>query len=177
MNGIECCIDDEIPFEIPDSWEWVRLGNIINLLSGQDLTPEKYNDDRKGIPYITGASNFSNENITVNRWTLSPKVIAQQGDLLITCKGTIGEMAFLQYEQAHIARQIMAIRTFKKKYIKYIKFCLDTYITNLNASAKSMIPGISRNDLLKIIMPFPPLAEQERIIKQINVVFATIHVK
>ena len=51
---------DEVPFDIPDSWEWVRLGTVIELQSGQDMTPDKYNDCGKGIPYITGASNIEN---------------------------------------------------------------------------------------------------------------------
>ena len=60
---------DEVPFDIPDSWEWVRLGTVIELQSGQDMTPDKYNDCGKGIPYITGASNIENGNVLINRWT------------------------------------------------------------------------------------------------------------
>ena len=41
--------DEEIPFEIPESWEWVRLGYCSSLLSGQDMTPDKYNKDRKSV--------------------------------------------------------------------------------------------------------------------------------
>lgn len=58
LDGIERCIDDEIPFEISDNWAWTRLDNIIILTSGQDLTPEKYNSVMKSIPYITGVSNI-----------------------------------------------------------------------------------------------------------------------
>ena len=50
--------EDEKPFEIPESWMWVRLGTCILLLSGSDLVPSKYNNHTKGIPYITGASNI-----------------------------------------------------------------------------------------------------------------------
>ena len=46
--------EDEKPFDIPDSWKWVRLNDVINLLSGSDLTPDKYNSLEEGIPYITG---------------------------------------------------------------------------------------------------------------------------
>ena len=52
------CIADEVPFEIPDSWEWVRFSSVINLQSGQDMTPDCYNDLGIGIPYLTGASNI-----------------------------------------------------------------------------------------------------------------------
>ena len=66
------CIDEEIPFEIPESWVWVRLENCISLLSGRDLEPSQYNDNKRGFPYITGASNFKNGTLYVNRWTNSP---------------------------------------------------------------------------------------------------------
>ena len=57
VNGGEAvCIDEKIPFDIPESWEWVRCANLISLTSGQDLTPDKYNDKNDGIPSITWAS-------------------------------------------------------------------------------------------------------------------------
>ena len=94
LNGVERCIDDEIPFEIPASWEWVRLGALITLLSGQDFSPSEYNSHHIGIPYITGASNIENGVILINRWTDSPHNIALRGDLLIVCKGAgVGKYA------------------------------------------------------------------------------------
>lgn len=52
--------EDEVPFDIPENWKWVRMSSVISLLSGSDLTPDKYNSREKGIPYITGASNIEN---------------------------------------------------------------------------------------------------------------------
>jgi type I restriction enzyme S subunit len=78
--------EEEIPFEVPESWEWVRLGYLINLLSGRDLSPTEYNKSNNGIPYMTGASNFESGILIVNRWTNHPATISHKGDLLITCK-------------------------------------------------------------------------------------------
>ena len=164
----ERCIDDEIPFDIPDSWEWTRLGNVINLTSGQDLTPDMYNVKQKGIPYITGASNIEDGKIIINRWTDKGRAFAYRGDLLLTCKGTVGTMAFLTEEKAHIARQIMGISTYKQINIDYVKIFLESYINILKAKAKSMIPGISRDDVLNILFPSPPLSEQQRIVDKVN---------
>lgn len=140
IGNEERCIDDEIPFDIPNNWEWVRLGCVINLTSGQDLESSKYNSTQKGIPYITGASNIENEKILINRWTEHPKTFAYKGNLLLTCKGTVGTMAFLKETKVHIARQIMAINTYKSVNLNYLKIYMESYINKLKSAAKSMIP-------------------------------------
>ncbi|WP_192832802.1 restriction endonuclease subunit S, partial [Neisseria bacilliformis] len=166
---------DEVPFEIPENWVWVRLGEIIFLKSGQDLTPSEYSSTPAGIPYITGASHFNNGQLTISRWTEFPKSIAEKGSLLFTCKGTVGEMAFLQEEKVHIARQVMAITSFDGKVeLRFIKLILDAYVARIKANAKSMIPGIGRDDLLLLPIPLPPLSEQQAIVEKLNRLLAEI---
>ena len=162
------CIADEVPFEIPESWEWARLGTVIELQSGQDMTPDKYNDCGKGIPYITGASNIENGNVLINRWTEYGRAFAYCGDILLTCKGTVGTMAVLQEPQVHIARQIMAIRPISELYVPYIQLVLETLVEDLKAAAKSMIPGIAREDVLQSLFPVPPVSEQKRIVQKVS---------
>ncbi len=159
--------EEETPFEIPESWEWVRLGNCISLLSGQDMTPNQYNDIEIGIPYLTGASNIENGKIIINRWTDKPKAIAAKGDLLITCKGTIGATCILTEKEVHIARQIMAITAICIE-IEYIHKFLQLYVGTLKKKAKSMIPGIERKDVLNAVFPLPPIPEQKRIVAKME---------
>ena len=159
--------DEEIPFDIPENWVWCRLGDCIKLLSGQDLTPDKYNASGKGTIYITGASNIENGRITVNRWTEFPRAIAHKGELLITCKGTIGEMCFLNIDKVHIARQIMSIKEILVD-IKYVHIFLLSYVNTLKGNAKSMIPGIDRKNVLNALFPLPPLSEQQRIVEKLD---------
>ena len=167
-NGkIEKDITNEIPFEIPDTWAWSRLSNLVILLSGRDLEPTQYNSVSKGIPYMTGASNFRNGSLIKNRWTETPIVISILGDLLITCKGTIGEMSFNTIGDIHIARQIMALRS-SFVNLKYIQDYLSANIQDLQKQANSMIPGISRDTLLNALVPLPPLIEQARIVSKIK---------
>ena len=161
------CIDEEIPFEIPQGWEWCRMRDVIQLLSGRDLEPSMYNSSQKGIPYITGASNFNNENLIVNRWTQTPVTVSEEGDLLITCKGTIGTMAFNNIGSIHIARQIMAIHS-KDVDLHYLKLYFELNIGTLESQANSMIPGISREVVLNSLVPIPPLQEQIKIVEKSN---------
>ena len=132
------------------------------------MTPDKYNASNKGIPYITGASNIDNGEVIINRWTEYPKAVAYKGDLLLTCKGTVGTMAILEAPEVHIARQIMAIRSSSLIDIDYVQIVLSSLVESLKAAAKSMIPGISREDVLQALLPLPPLAEQERIVRKIE---------
>jgi type I restriction enzyme S subunit len=163
-------IDEKVPFEVPNNWEWCRLKNVIELYSGRDLLPQGYNDKNQGVPYITGASNIGNDNIIVNRWTQYPVVLSKAGDLLISCKGTIGAMALNTLGDIHIARQIMAIRPLLVD-IKHIKIFLLWYMPNLIQQAKSMIPGISREHILDALIPVPSIKEQKRIIEKLEKLF------
>ena len=166
-NAEPVSIADEIPFDIPDTWEWVRFGSVIELQSGQDLTPDMYNSNGRGIPYITGASNIDDGTVIINRWTELGKSFAYKGDILLTCKGTVGTMAILAEEKAHIARQIMAIRPLPELFIPYIQIVLHTLVESLKSAAKSMIPGIAREDVLLSLLPLPPKVEQIRIVDKI----------
>lgn len=163
------CIDEEIPFGIPDSWSWARLGDLIDLRSGIDLDKKLYSDtERIGIPYITGASNLQNGQVLENRWTDSPRRKSMKGDLLLTCKGTIGEMAYNPFPVAHIARQIMAIKAIDDRMLGYIRFFLLFYVDKIKKAAKGIIPGIERADITGALIPIPALAEQCRIVEKVD---------
>ncbi|MEI3218861.1 MAG: restriction endonuclease subunit S [Lachnoclostridium sp.] len=160
-------IDDEIPFELPDGWGFVRLKELWELISGRDLSPSEYNADGVGVPYITGASNFVGGKVELVRWTTSPQVITEIGDLLLTCKGTIGEIAFNDFGSAHIARQIMAIRNKFTLNSKYLALCMGFYINAIKNAAKGLIPGISREDILNLILPVPALNYQAKVVERV----------
>ena len=157
------CIEDEIPFEIPEGWEWARLESVIVLLSGTDLNSSQYNDRHEGIPYLTGASNFADGKLIENRWTVEPSRISRKGELLFTCKGTVGEMAINRFDAAHIARQIMSITPYEYAMLPYITLFLNAMVEDIKSHAKGVIPGIERNTLLARLVPVPPLAEERRI--------------
>ena len=161
--------EDEIPYDLPEGWEWCRFGEIALLISGRDLEPSSYNDQQRGIPYITGASNLIGDDLDINRWTEKPIVISQKGDILLSCKGTIGKTLFNSVGDCHIARQIMAIRPiFTHILPQYISIMLVASIEYFVEQARSIIPGISRKDILNLVVAIPPLAEQQRIVEKVD---------
>ena len=175
LDGIERCIDDEIPFEIPESWEWTRLGQVILLLSGTDFKPEEYNDKCKGIPYIIGASSLSENGVLTNRWTETPKIIANYGDILLVCKGSgYGKTVICDIEKAHIARQIMAIRNVSTLDMLYIRLFLQANFDQIKSKGQGVIPGIDRNSVMNMLLPIPPLAEQKHIVEKQRELFDKI---
>ena len=152
-----------------ESWEEKKLGEVALLLSGQDFPPTKYNSDGNGIPYITGASNFDDTHILINRWTDEPSVIAQENDVLLVCKGSgYGKTIIADFKEAHIARQIMALR---------VKEIIDNnlllyYLRNKNRFIKEqgqgLIPGLSRKVILSLKINLPTLPEQHEIVRLID---------
>ena len=154
MDEIERCIDDEIPFEIPSNWKWVRLGQVIVLLSGTDFKSEEYNEEYQGIPYITGASS---------------------GDVLLVCKGSgYGKTVICDIEEAHIARQIMAIKKLSTLNMDYIRLFLQANLDQIKSKGQGVIPGIDRDSVMNFLFPLPPLPEQRRIAKKQQELFDKI---
>ena len=157
-------------FKVPEVWVWTTLGESLELVSGQDFPPEKYNANIAGIPYIIGASNIENEQLIINRWTESPSVYSYLNDLLVVCKGAgVGKMAINNIGVAHIARQIQAVRGYTNYTdIKYIKAVVKNNIENIISKANGLIPGLKRELLLSLQLPLPPISEQRRIVCEIE---------
>ena len=165
-----------MPFEVPKGWVWTTLEETLELVSGQDFPPEKYNANIAGIPYIIGASNIENEQLVINRWTEFPSVYSHLNDLLVVCKGAgVGKLAINNIGTVHIARQIQAVRSYTNcTNIRYIKIVVKNNIESIVSKANGLIPGLKRGLLLSLQIPLPPLAEQQRIVTEIEKWFAII---
>ncbi len=156
--------EEEKPFDLPEGWEWCRLGEIISLISGQHLKPEEYNERREGIPYYTGPADFGFENPTPMRWTKEKRATAVNGDILLTVKGAgIGKINMCTDTEAAISRQLMAVRPClidKNFLFLYMK---TAFIELQKAAVGIAIPGIGRDDVLRRVVGVPSIAEQQGI--------------
>ena len=152
---------------LPNGWTVCYLSQIISLTSGTDLKPEEYSTENIGIPYITGASNITNNNqIIINRFTYKKYINSHYDEILLSCKGTIGKIVNNYIGEVHVARQFMSIKSFIEN--DYLNIYLQTIVNDLNANAKSMIPGIDRKQILTKVILLPPYHEQVKISLRLN---------
>ena len=175
-NGTVKCIDDEIPFEIPQGWEWTRIGNIFNHTSGKQ---QSSNNKSSGTPqkFITTSNlywgYFVLENVKVMNFTEDEikTCSATKGDLLV-CEGGAGygRSAIWNEDydiclQNHVHRLRPCINGICE-YVYYFIYLLKE--SNNLASVGTAMPGLSANRLKGLLLPFPPLSEQKRVVAKLS---------
>lgn len=154
------------------AWETKRLGDLIELLSGQHIDAKDYNAEQRGIGYLTGPSDFGDLHPVISKWTEFPKVTARKDDILITVKGSgVGKINLLDEDEVAISRQLMAIRVTNADRTFVYLFLSSVFDHFQNASTGAAIPGISREQVLALPIAVPPLAEQQRIVGLLNEAF------
>ena len=169
-------ITDEIPFDIPDSWCWVRLSNFGNISAGG--TPDRGNPNYWGgsIPWlkisdITSSKKFVStctEFITDEGMNNSSAKLLPTGTILYTIFATIGEVGILTFN-ATCNQAIAGIQTYLNSIDEYLYY----YLVNLQDFMKSLSKGcaqfnINQKILKSALVPFPPLTEQKRIVAEIE---------
>ncbi|MCI1576508.1 MAG: restriction endonuclease subunit S [Weizmannia coagulans] len=160
--------EEEQPYEVRKNYKWVKLGSVISLISGRDVSSKLCNNDGKGIPYIMGASNIIDGKLNVERWIETPTVVGLKGDVLISVKGTVGKTVIQEIEKVHLSRQIMALRCTGIVCNRYLYYYINTYVKQLKENSKGIIPGISREDILNAPFPLASLKEQKRIVDKVE---------
>lgn len=145
---------------------WINkpLGDLCQLISGQHIDSKDYNVEERGIGYLTGPSDFGELYPLVTKWTQHPKVTALRGDILVTVKGSgVGKINVLDDQHVAISRQLMAIRVTgaDPRFVCTVLLSMLDQMRSLATGAA--IPGISREQILSLEIPLPPLSEQQRI--------------
>jgi type I restriction enzyme, S subunit len=165
---------DEPWFEIPASWHWVRLGAIAQVLMGQSPKGESYNKTGEGIPLINGPVEFTEgpfSKTVINQYTTAPTNICEEGDLLLCVRGSTTGRTNVAGFRACIGRGVAAIRPLLTD--QYVRL----FIWRLRAAIIAMgrgiaFPSVSRQQIEKLPIPLPPLAEQERIVAKVDELMA-----
>ncbi|XKU95158.1 restriction endonuclease subunit S [Lactobacillus acidophilus] len=172
--------EDEIPFNIPDSWKWIKIGNLGSVATGN--TPSKSNKNYYGgkVPFVKPA-NIQNDYLEYNTQEfLSNDGITKgrtvnKGSLLITCIGNLGRNYFTDRKVAY-NQQINSVSPILVNIHMLHYFLLSDYFVNsmYNMASSTTLPILNKSKLENLIIPLPPLAEQKRIVTKIEKLFVAI---
>ena len=182
LDGIERCIDDEIPFEIPENWCWSRLGSILTKLSDGTHSTPKYVSE--GVPFIsvkdvsTGALSFEHcKYITPEEHKdLYSRCNPQFGDVLLTKVGTTGIPVIVDTDEEFSLFVSVALLKFNQNLLfnEYLVHLINSPLVQKQAEENTRGVGNKNwvmRDISNTLVAIPPLNEQKRIVKQINYLF------
>ena len=167
--------EDDIPFDIPENWKWVYLGDIFSHNTGKVLNQS--NTEGTLLPYITTSNlywdGFVLDNLRSMKFTESEmdKCTIKKGDLLVCEGGDIGRSAIWPYDyEMCIQNHIHKLRSYGDDVCtKYYWYVLYFYKLSELIGGKGIgIQGLSSNALHKLIIPLPPLADQKRIVEKLD---------
>ena len=182
----DACIDEELPFEIPDTWTWVRFNNLVSYSMGK-TPPRKENEywDNPTFPWVSIAdlipdgtlyetkekvNEYSVEKIFKNR-------ISTAGTLLMSFKLTVGKVSILGIDAFH-NEAIISIYPFidsDKIMTNYLFFIMP--LISKSGDTKTAIKGntLNTDSLNALYIPLPPIEEQKRIVEKINLLMPLIN--
>ena len=167
------CIADEVPFDIPESWEWVRVKHFTTLYNGRAFKPSDWTDT--GLP-IVRIQNLNNQNSPYNLYNgfVEPEYQLYGGELLFAWSGTPGTSfgAHIWCGKEAVLNQHIFRLDFSEKviYKPYYMYALNQRIGELikaahgSAGLQHVTKGVFENTLI----PIPPYKEQIRIVNKLN---------
>ena len=174
-NGDEVrSLADEVPFDIPDSWEWVRLGELFQHNTGKALNAANCTGQLK--QYITTSNlywdRFELDNLKEMYFSESEieKCTVIKGDLLVCEGGDIGRASIWSYDYPMcIQNHIHRLRAYVPLCTRFFYYLFDLYKHIGWIGGKGIgIQGLSSNAIHSLLFPLPPLAEQHRIVETID---------
>ena len=188
VDGIERCIDDELPFEIPESWEWCRLKSLTeNITSGSRDWAKYYS--------TTGAAFLRMGNLSKNSFDLrlehiqrvsipskaeGTRTSLQSGDLLFSITGDVGMLGLIPdgFEKAYINQHTAMIRFLPEMRNKYIPYLLLTDYAQkfYNANQHGIKNSFRLDSIGELLVSIPPEKELFRILQRISLVLSKIAV-
>ena len=183
-DGSVKCIENEIPFELPQGWEWCRLSVYTAIMNGDRgknyPSKDKLSKDNSGIPFISASDINNGYVVKDNMLYMSNKQYEllsagklKLGDIVFCIRGSLGKCGRFMFDNGAIASSLVIVRGFvdEESYLEYLyQYLLSPIIFDEikkydNGSAQ---PNLAAKDFMKFFVPVPPLAEQHRIVSKIN---------
>ena len=159
LDGVERCIDDELPFEIPENWCWCKIGTIFTLQAGKNIQAAEIHENPFADSYPCYGGNGIRGYVASSNRTGDYPIIGRQGALCGNINRATGEF----YATEHA----VCVETYSQISVAWA--CLFLTALNLNQYATATAqPGLAVANINEVYIPLPPLAEQHRIVQRIE---------
>ena len=185
LDGVERCIDDELPFEIPGSWEWVRLGSVLEIARGGSPRPiQQYlTTDPDGINWIKiGDTDKGGKYIYKTKEKLRPEGVTKSrmvhsGDFLLTNSMSFGRPYILKTDGCiHDGWLVLSNRfdCYSVDFLYYILSSPFAYYQFCDSVSGAVVKNLNSDKVSNALFPLPPLNEQRRIVQRIEELFPLV---
>ena len=159
LDGVERCIDEELPFEIPENWCWCKIGTIFTLQAGKNIQAAEIHENPFANSYPCYGGNGIRGYVASSNRTGDYPIIGRQGALCGNINRANGEF----YATEHA----VCVETYSQISVAWA--CLFLTALNLNQYATATAqPGLAVANINEVYIPLPPLAEQHRIVQRIE---------
>ena len=179
----EVCIDDEIPFEIPENWTWTRLKNICSLIGDIDHNMPKSVSADVGVLFLSakdllddGTINYTQNVKYISRVDferLSRKALPQKHDIIYSRIGAaLGKARLVEIDREFLVSYSCCVVRPLLVYAPYIRYYLESpqiLLHSIKARQSIGVPDLGMGEIKKYLVALPPYNEQVRIVEQLEV--------
>ena len=179
----ELCIDDDIPFDIPDNWIWTRLQNICSLIGDIDHNMPKSVPADEGVLFLSakdllddGTINFTQNVKFISRADferLSRKALPQKHDIIYSRIGAaLGKARLVETDREFLVSYSCCVVRPLLVYPQYIRYYLESpqiLLHSIKARQSIGVPDLGMGEIKKYLVALPPYNEQVRIVEQLEV--------
>lgn len=180
---------EELPYEIPENWEWVKWGNIAEITSSKRVLQKDWK--KSGVPFYRAREivSLAKTGFVQNELFISEKhyleiseisKVPKAGDLMVTGIGTIGitylvtEGDYFYYKDASVLC-VSKLGNIDSKFLKYLMSSSIMKSQIRQNSSGSTVDSLTINKYKEYILPLPPLEEQKRIVEKLDSMFEKIN--
>lgn len=163
----------EQPYKIPNNWCWTYVSNVMNIVMGQSPKGIDTTQNISDIPLIGGASDMGNLYPIVNKYTKNPTKLSKENDVILSIRATLGRPIFSDGVYC-LGRGVAGVSSnyLSKEFIRYYYICFESVLYS-NATGTTFLQ-VTGSVLNKMLIPLPPIKEQQRIVNRIESLFTKL---
>lgn len=164
---------EEQPYKIPNNWCWTYVSNVMNIVMGQSPKGVDTTQNVSDIPLIGGASDMGDLYPRVNKYTKKATKLSKEDDVILSIRATLGRPIFSDGVYC-LGRGVAGISSnyLSKEFIRYYYICFESGLYS-NATGTTFLQ-VTGSVLNKMLIPLPPIKEQQRIVNIIESLFAKL---